>query len=239
MPPGVTNKSGARITTDYVVPTNVPIGEHLSSGGAPGTPQYAAPTAGNTQYVFSPVSAWSALLRSFPGGVPDPGRNKTLPLREYGPDGGQPPAEWYLGQNGPGRVEQTQHTALEHVDADGWQRFQPVKGTKRAAPDPRRSPPTPERVTDGLSPSSYTFSRQFDQRFAHRLTGQHFSMADHRRNYPILGMAPTPFRRNTYRIDPAPWDTHIVDYDPVSAPQPGRIVSHDITGAVHSSYRLT
>jgi len=239
MPPGAINKSGARISVDYVVPTNTPIGDYLPAGGSPASPQYAAPTGGNTQYSFSPVTAWAALLRSFPGGVPDPGRNKTIPLREYGPEGGQAPSEWYLGTNGPGRVEQAQHTALETVDADGWQAFQPPKGTKRAAADVRRTPPDPDRVTGAMSPNNYSFSRQFDQRFEHRLTGQHFSMADHRRNYPILGMTPAPFRRNTYRVDPAPWDTNIVDYEPVEAPAPGRVVSHEITDAVHTSYRLT
>jgi hypothetical protein len=36
-------------------------------------------------------------------------------------------------------------------------------------------------------------------------------MADHRREYPILGMAPVNSRRNTYRVEPTPWDINIVD----------------------------
>jgi hypothetical protein len=48
-------------------------------------------------------------------------------------------------------------------------------------------------------------------------------MADHRRNYEILGMAPARSRRNTYRMEPAPWDLDVVDmpstdaYNPVDA----------------------
>lgn len=238
MPPGVTNSSGARITNDYVAPQNIAIGDYLPTSGAPGTPQYAAPQAGNTQYVNSPNSNWAPVLRGFPGGTPDPGRNKTEPLYQYGPHDDEVPQDWWLGP-GPGRVKQEQHTALESVDADGMPEFFPEKGTKRAAPDPRRTPPDTIRLTNLLSPHRYSFTREFDQRFEHHLTGQHFSMADHRRNYPILGMNPTPVRRNTYRIDPAPWDTNIVDYEAVAAPQPGRIVATDITASVHPSYRLT
>src|SRR3546814_8656870 len=46
---------------------------------------------------------------------------------------------------------------------------------------------------------------------ARQLNGQHFSMADHRREYPILGIKPNHLRRNTYRLDPSPWDADLVD----------------------------
>jgi len=43
-------------------------------------------------------------------------------------------------------------------------------------------------------------------------------MADHRRNYEIGGMQPATSRRNTFRIEPTPWDTDIVDMPPNVAP---------------------
>ncbi len=237
MPPGVPNKSGARVSNDYVAPSGA-IGDYVPTSGMGGNPAYAAPTAGNTQYMDTPAGGWSARLREYPGGVPDPGRMKDEPLYQYRPDGDEPPEEWWLGA-GPGRVKQEQHTTIETVDGDGWQSFQPQYGVKRAAPDVRRNPPPVNRPTSTMAPRSYWMTRPFDQRFEHRLTGQHFSMADFRRNYPILGMAPKPWRRNTYRMDPAPWDTNIVDYEPVEAPGPGRITSVDITGPTSFSHRLT
>lgn len=82
---------------------------------------------------------------------------------------------------------------------------------KNIAPDPRLKPPAETRITSRLAPRSYFFTRPFMQGFARRLNGIHFSMADHRRTYPVLGMEPLRRARNTYRIDPVPWDEQIVD----------------------------
>lgn len=232
------NTSGARQGNDYAVP-RVPVGDYLADGGYPGNVNYAAPeNAGNTQYSSSPVTAWAPVLRVFPGGTPDPGRTKQEPLYQYRPAGDEPPQNWWLGP-GPGRIEQQQHNAVESVDAVGWRQFFPTKGTKRAAPDPRRTPPDPSRLTNQLSPANYSYMRPFDQRVPHRMNGQHFSMADHRRTYPILGMAPVPQRRNTYRIDPAPWDTNVVDNTPYEPPAAGRINAVNLPPATNRSFRLT
>jgi hypothetical protein len=53
--------------------------------------------------------------------------------------------------------------------------------------------------------------RPFAKDAAWLFDGSHFSMADNRRAYDILTMAPVPHRRNTYRVEPSPWDTDIVD----------------------------
>lgn len=63
----------------------------------------------------------------------------------------------------------------------------------------------------------------FDQGTNRRLNGNHFSMADMRREYPIGGMVPAAIsRRNTYRLDPLPHDLGIVDM-----PNSGRFATRD------------
>jgi hypothetical protein len=127
------------------------------------------------------------------------------------------------------------HT-VEDQDADGWQQ---QKGSKRFAQNPRSVPVPESRPTQQMAPRSYTFTRPFAQHAARLLNGVHFSMADHRRTYPILGMQPVTSRRNTYRIDPVPWDTDIVDLPPENnGPIPGRIRAVDIPPSANRSWRL-
>jgi len=165
-------------------------------------------------YVDSPVGAWSPPLRTAPGSTPDPMRIGQMVQRDYRPTPlTQAPETWWLG-TGPGHEVQGRHNVSEFVDADGMESS--TGGGKRAAPDSRRTPPPEPRPTNRLSPHRYVFTRSFDHTTPDRFTGDHFSMADHRRNYPVLGMAPVISKRNTYRADPAPWDTNIVDYPPAS-----------------------
>lgn len=58
------------------------------------------------------------------------------------------------------------------------------------------------------TPQEDSFVRQFDRFMgARRLSGAHFSMADHRRMNPnVFGMQPSRTNRNTYRLAPAPQD---------------------------------
>lgn len=79
------------------------------------------------------------------------------------------------------------------------------------AVNPRSNPVQNDRYTANLSPSTYRFWRPFDQHAARQLNGNHFSMADNKREYEIFGMSPVISRRNTYRAEPSPWDTDIVD----------------------------
>lgn len=80
-------------------------------------------------------------------------------------------------------------------------------------------------MTAGMSPNTYTFWRGMGhggpQDTPNELNGIHFSMADHRREYPVLGMQPQKKpgagTRNTYRLEPAPWDSNIVDVPPPAA----------------------
>jgi hypothetical protein len=107
----------------------------------------------------------------------------------------------------------------EYQDTDGHTVQKSWKAVGRN--NPRETPPPETRATSNMSPHSYTFMRPFDQMnrnyanvsigSARQFNGQHFSMADHRREYPILGIKPNHHRRNTYRLDPSPWDADLVD----------------------------
>lgn len=146
----------------------------------------------------------------------------------------------YSGFTGEGRPEGEDHGldddkdyrySVEDQDADGWTTRAGVStGDRRWAPNPRSVPPPEPRLTNRMAPRSYSFTRLFDQLnrtregdpltgSARTLNGVHFSMADHRRKYEILGMRPASGRRNTYRMEPTPWDTDIVDLPPSNGPQ--------------------
>lgn len=90
-----------------------------------------------------------------------------------------------------------------------------------------------------MSPNTYSFVRPFDQTPERQFNGVHFSMADHRRDYEIGGMTPAYKPRNTYRIEPAPWDKDIVDMPPNVQPDISeRIVSVDVPPTTNRSWRL-
>lgn len=222
------------------VASNVPIGDYrVPTQGA--SPRYATSDVTDHAFTDSPIGAWSPALRLDPHGIPDAGRNQAIPLRDYRPDPRQAPELWWDGARGPGREVNDRHSSQETVDADGRPLYRGLADIlrKRAAPDIRRTPPAETRITQQMSPSAYSFTRPFDQELERNFNGQHFSMADHRRNYQIYGMAPVGTRRNTFRQDPAPWDTDIVDsvpaFDPVNA---RRIVPVDVPDSATRSWRL-
>ncbi len=225
---GQTNQSGKPTGTDYVMPQMS--GSYGSVQHARnGDPAFGDPLApgevdrwGSHSYSTSPIGAWAPRLRMFPGGTPDPGRTLNEPLYDYRPDPlDQPPGHWWTGR-GPGHDGLARTRNNEFIDADGLplRRDPGYAGDKRAAPDHRRTPPPETRKTQEMSPHRYVYTRAFDQRVKHHLTGEHFSLADHRRTYPVFGMVPVVSRRNTYRADPAPWDTGIVDV-PIGQPYSG------------------
>ena len=95
------------------------------------------------------------------------------------------------------------------------------------AADPRWVPPNPDRRIP--TPHNYSFLRPFQQQGARNLNGNHFSMASNIRAHPIGGMQPAKERnrRNTYRVEPAPWDENLVD-----VPSRG---SNDVIQAVYQN----
>lgn len=113
--------------------------------------------------------------------------------------------------------------ASETTTSTGWVTPSGVlPGDRRWAPNPRSVPPPEERVTARLGQNTWSFFRLFDQHnrgnagSARYFNGIHFSMADHRRDYEIYGMRPVTSRRNTYRMEPTPWDLDIVDLPPAT-----------------------
>lgn len=118
----------------------------------------------------------------------------------------------------------------------GWDVQQRTIGPPAQNPmwnDPR----LPIRPTADDSPLGYQFTRPWHiPRNAADAIGEdaelHFSLADHRRKYPIMGMHPRgSVGTNTYRADPRPWDEDL--FIPPQAPDmPGGTVSGN------RSYRL-
>lgn len=92
----------------------------------------------------------------------------------------------------------------------------------------------PTRPTASMSPNTYLFIRPWERPES---TGEHLSMADHRRKYEIYGMAPRgDVGVNTYRLDPKPWDQHL-QYNPVPIENPqGAAAANGVSG--NRSYRL-
>jgi hypothetical protein len=180
-------------------------------------PQYAMPNsafavpAENVEngVMDSPIGAYSDRLRAEPGSTPDPQRTGKMARRDFRPDPSAPPEAFF------GRLDadDKRRHSVEFQDADGFEEFKGGSG-KPAAPNPRLHPSAEPRPTMRLSPRSYIFTAPKHGDNARHLTGEHFSMADHRRDYPILGTQPVRSWRNTYRVQPVPWDGDMLDVPP-------------------------
>ena len=110
------------------------------------------------------------------------------------------------------------------------------------APDPRWNPPQPLRGPY-KAPSVYAFFRpSYGQDVAERLNGRHFSMASNSRTYPITGVETVRNRRNTYRVEPVPYDVSITDVPTNIGPSNPQAVftSPQVTSAgAANGYRLS
>lgn len=97
--------------------------------------------------------------------------------------------------------------SVQQIDANGWDTpVQPHPDIQK----PIR--PLSVRPTSYSHPELDSFivtDRETDGQY--RLSGDHFSMADHRRDYPVYEMAPAITRRNTFRLEPTAWDNNLVD----------------------------
>lgn len=167
-------------------------------------PAYAVEPDGNRNYVLNPYLGWSPTVEHRIEGTPDPQRIEETQRNDRRANLRNPWAWWRKYD-----AETAKRESVTETDADGWTE---AKGNKSIAPRPGN--PGESRPTQQLSPRTYLFSRPFDQDVARRFTGEHMSLAVNRRNYEILTMAPVTPRRNTYRVDPVPWDTDIVDETP-------------------------
>lgn len=221
-----------------------PAVQYFQPGGIPsaiamgaGNSAFAVPTEGTDApgWLDSPFGAYAQRLDSVPGATPDPMREKQMPARDYRPEPAHAPDYFWSGPHGPGVDYLQRHRGQEFLDADGIEANKPPD--RLQAPRPAR--PDESRPTQRLSPHNFVFTRPFAQETERYYTGEHFSMADHRRTYPILGMNPPPYRRNTYRSEPVPWDTDIVDApNPTPSYTPGRIVAYDLPPMSNNAWRL-
>ncbi|HVI71471.1 MAG TPA: hypothetical protein VM656_08305 [Pyrinomonadaceae bacterium] len=206
-------------------------------------PTYAVPQHGafsvpsvESGAPYNDEFGWGPRLRTSPTEIPSAQRLQTIPTYDRRPPPAQPPERFWDKLD----ADDEKRHAVEDIDANGWTERKGVFPTdKRWADNPRRYPPPEPRVTSQLAPRSYSFTRPFDQHAARTLNGTHFSMADHRRNYEILGMAPIKRPRNTYRLEPVPWDIDVVDMAPVNEPTTvqARMTSVELPPASRS-YRL-
>jgi hypothetical protein len=209
---------------------NVP--EYGAPNSAYSAPSIHEPNAYNDEF------GWAFPLENGLDGTPDDMRLGSQPSRDVRPHPSHPRKHYAAIDTD----DQHRHTA-EDQDADGWAK---QGGHYRVGIDPRWNPPAEERATSQLSPRSYSFTRPYDQlskgNGARQFNGVHFSMADHRREYPILGMKPATARRNTYRIDPAPWDHDYYDIPPestVGTTTQARVQTYEIPPSIATrSYRL-
>lgn len=219
----------------YAAPDNVPIGDYVAAVGRSTAPNWRyddrAEFVQDDGFQDNPAGEWAPSLRTGAETIPDAHRMRVMPLYQYRPPADAPPERWWHGPHGPGEEGLERAEAVETVDGDGWRVFRGDVTRKRAAPDVRRTPPPETRLTSDMAPRTYSYTRPFDQDKARQFNGNHFSMADHRRLYDIYGMQPQRNRRNTFRADPQPWDTDIVDRAPTYTPQQARVTQVEISGS--------
>lgn len=179
---------------------------------------YAAPSleAGSP---YNDEFGWGPELRMSTVNTPSAQRLGAIPRFDSYPDPQKPPEAWYQPQD----RDATSREAVTDQDANGWNELKGVEvGDLRWAPNPRLKPPAEPRVTQRLSPRTYSFTRPYDQLnrthggdpatgSARHLNGSHFSMADNMRTYQAVGSMPVKTGRNTFRLEPTPWDTDVVD----------------------------
>jgi len=186
--------------------------------------------------------SWSA-GQDFPAAS----RAQLIPRYDRRPDEGSPVTYW--GESGiegtTGKIRSRSGGEDLKANEIAMDPYRYDLGQRRWQDTPRRTPIDSGRPTARYSPSNWRFLRPFDQLnrpyeefvtgSARHLTGMHFSMADHRRLYEILGMAPQKSHRSTYRVEPPPWDQKMVDMPPEHANT--GIYSFDI--APRKSWRLS
>lgn len=212
----------------------------------PNTGPYDPPEQAYGAFAVPPLEAggpgnnpmgWAPPVYQRPGNqpMPDYRTNPTLP----------PQATWR-----PRDADKAQRSAVETQDADGWTESKGINpGDRRWAENPRLNVPEEPRLTSKMSPSRYSFTRPFDQfnrnypdalvGTSRQFNGQHFSMADHRRDYPILGMEPAKkSMRSTYRLMPPPWGDNLVDLPPLQTPLASAHVRPVDVPRTGRSYRL-
>jgi hypothetical protein len=116
------------------------------------------------------------------------------------------PQQWYDDKD---VWAKQQRDKIENQTAVPWS--DDTSKTGPMADDPKWTPPTVQRPSAFLSPSSYRFTRPFGQDVEHELNGVHLSLADNRRAYNLSGnVGRTATWNNSYRLDPVSNDAQAV-----------------------------
>lgn len=190
------------------------------------TGDYSVPDPLRSNAPYTNGQGWSPSYRISPDNFPDATRLGTIPLEQYDEDAHQASdaSSFYHSRD----ADKAERSSVEYQDADGWTENKAfpgyplaAAGANRWARNPRETPPPEPRPTTSMAPRTYTFLRPFmtgqHKMGSRHLNGLHFSMAAHRRTYDVTGTTPVRNLRNTYRLDPAPWDSGIVDMPPANA----------------------
>lgn len=177
--------------------------------GLSASADYAVPPAEPNATMDSPIGAYAPPERAIDEAV-----QEWSNVGKYPTPGTIAPRTWYRRLD----ADKAARHAVEDQDADGWTEVKGGSGHPTAE-NPRRRPSPEPRPTSSMSPANYSFtvapgSKNGDS--ARYLNGEHFSMADHRRNYDtnLLGTQPVRTWRNTLRISPVPWDMDVTDVPP-------------------------
>lgn len=206
---------------------------------------YAAPSLQDGD-AYNDEFGWGPVLRVSTTETPSAQRLGDIPIYQDYPSPTQTPEQWYGRRD----ADKAERSRVETVEGR-WNELKGLApGDQRWAPNPRLNYPAEPRTTQQMSPGTYSFTRPFDQLnkqygddivgSARHFNGLHFSMADHKRNYDITqnaGGAPVRTARNTYRIEPTPWDTDVVDMPATpaqSAAPEARIQSVDVQAGSRS-----
>lgn len=205
-----------------------PIEEAVPQYAMPSTRDYTAPSL-ESGSAFNDDQGWApGTLRTSAVGTPSAQRLGAIPRYDMEGDPAGPSDRQYDRRDAD---DKTRHSVEDVVGIPFSENSKGITASdRRWAPNPRSVPPAETRITERLSPHSYAMTRPFDQLnrtgpdgvpvgSARTFNGEHFSMADHRRTYEVVGTAPVRNSRNTYRIEPAPWDTNVVDLPPDNVPE--------------------
>lgn len=185
------------------------------------------------------TQGWAPSLRLGAESTPDDSRLGQRPLHDFYSDSSAPEV-FYEKRD----ADKARRHSVEDIDANGWEEGRGITpGDRRWADNPRRNPPPGIRpATEDMSPRTYSYTRPFMQgnpKMGQRdLNQDHFSMADHRRNYPVGDMGAVKTARNTYRVDPTPWDADMVDVPAPSGITNGRIQAVEVEHPTRS-WRLS
>ena len=120
---------------------------------------YAAPSLESGD-AYNDEFGWGPELRVSTVQTPSAQRVGAIPRSGSYPDPQKPPEDWYGRQD----ADTKKRESVTSQIATGWQELKGILPTDlRWADNPRRKPPAEPRVTDQMSPRTYSFTRPFDQ----------------------------------------------------------------------------